>query len=90
MAEALTTLTSVLPESPSDPSMKTYDSTLYPVHNMVGLLMLKAHDLEGAEELRRRLRALAVGEAPGSYLRNLLGWLETRLAQNTFNYLKLA
>ena len=49
LAEALATLTSVLPEFPSDPSMKTYDSTLYPVHNMVGLLMLKAHDLEGAE-----------------------------------------
>ena len=25
----------------------------------------------------------------GSYMRNLLGWLETRLAQNTFNYLNI-
>ena len=29
-----------------------------------------------------------IGEKP--YMRTLLGWLETRLAQITFNYLKLA
>ena len=55
LAEALTTLTSVLPECQSDDSsMKSYDSSLYPVHNMVGLLKLKTHDLEGAEHHLRR------------------------------------